>query len=343
MKSKSFMLMILSMGFGLIAAIGISQVMGRSKGSNQPAQKMAPVLVAADHLDMNALLTEENVKIENWPEAIIPEDAAVALEDITDMVVRTRLSKGMPIVKSTLINKNQQNVLTIPAGFKVVAIKVSGDDMIAGLLQPGDKVDVIGLFKRRNSDGQQQNTTKTFLKALRVFSVNNKMTAVEIRSESGNTGGAIVSLLVTEKQSEQIYFVQKTGEIKLVLRGDYVETDEEVEDLADIMDWGDEEEPEEEPEEAPEPQSNSLFSKFASSFGGAPKKSSMIIWSNGAAEQVFFEPGSIPQRSGAPMDLDGNSPAVLADPEEEDDADEEDSNGSEEIDRGLGQDQYPGQ
>ena len=81
MKSKSFMLMILSMGFGLIAAIGISQVMGRSKGSNQPAQKMAPVLVAADHLDMNVLLTEENVKIENWPEAIIPEDAAVALED----------------------------------------------------------------------------------------------------------------------------------------------------------------------------------------------------------------------------------------------------------------------
>lgn len=329
------MLMILSMGFGLIAAIGISQVMGRSNGTSQPVTQMAPVLVAADHLDMNALLTEENVKIENWPANIVPPDAAASIEEITDMVIRTRLSKGMPIVKSTIINKNKQNILTIPAGFKVVAIKVSGDDMIAGLLQPGDKVDVIGLFKRRNNVGQQQNTTRTFLKALRVFSVNNKMTAVEVRSESGNTGGAIVSLLVTEKQSEQIYFVQKTGEIKLVLRGDYVETDDEVQDLAGIMDWGDPE-PEAEPE--PQPQ-GSLLSKFASSFGGQQKKTSMIIWSNGSAEQVFFQPGSIPQKSGMAPVVD---PLDSGD-EEEDVEDDVDSNGSEEIDRGLGQDQYRSQ
>ncbi len=55
MKSKSFMLMILSMGFGLIAAIGISQVMGRNNGPAVKAPKMGPVLVAADHLDHNAL------------------------------------------------------------------------------------------------------------------------------------------------------------------------------------------------------------------------------------------------------------------------------------------------
>ncbi len=339
MKSKSFMLMILSMGFGLIAAIGISQVMGRSNSTAQPVTQMAPVLVAADVLDMNALLTEENVKIENWPANIIPEDAATTIEDIKDMIIRTRLSKGMPIQKSTIINKNKRNDLTIPEGFKVVAIKVTGEELIGGLLNPGDKVDVIGLFKRRSSTGQQQNTTRTFLKALRVFSVNNRMTAVEDRSEGGNSSGAIVSLLVTEKQSEQIYFVQKTGELKLVLRGDSMASDDETEDLEDIMDWGDEL-PEVAETEAEAPKS-SLFSKFASGFGSEPKKTSMIIWSNGSAEQVFFQPGAIPQRSV------GSVPAfdvpARNNVEEESGNDDDDSNVSEEIDRGLGQDQYRGQ
>jgi len=324
------------MGFGLIAAIGISQVMGRSNGTSQPVTQMAPVLVAADHLDMNVLLTEENVKIENWPANIIPEDAATTIEDINDMVIRTRLSKGMPIQKSSIINKNKQNILTIPEGFKVVAIKVSGDDTMSGLLNPGDKVDVIGLFKRRNNAGPQVNTARTFLKALRVFSVNNRMTASEDRSEGGNAGGAIVSLLVTEKQSEQIYFVQKTGELKLVLRGDYVATDEDVEDLSDIMDWGNNKPAEPEAD----PQQGSLFSKFASSFGGSQKKTSMIIWSNGNAEQVFFQPGAIPQRSGSAPSFD---PPATGNFDQEDVEDDVDSNGSEEIDRGLGQDQYRGQ
>jgi pilus assembly protein CpaB len=324
MKSKSFMLMILSMGFGLIAAIGISQVMGRSAGSSAPATVMGPVLVAADHLDMNVLLTTENVKIENWPANIIPEDAATTIEEISDMVIRTRLSKGMPIVKSTIINKNQRNDLTIPEGFKVVAIKVSGDDMIGGLLSPGDKVDVIGLFKRRNSLNVQQTTTRTFLKALRVFSVNNKMTANEDRQNGNGSGSAIVGVLVTEKQSEEIYYVQRTGEIKLVLRGDYVEGDNDVEALADIMDWDDLDD-DQEAEDAEE------AAAFATKSAG-PQGPSMIVWEGNSPTKVVFQSGAIPTRS------DGSSNRRSSQVDEDDDEDFDDS---EEIDRSLDEDQYP--
>ena len=243
MKSKSFMLMVLSMGFGLIAAIGISQVMGRNKASAQPVTKMGPVLVAADHLDMHTLLTAENVKIENWPANIIPEDAATSIEDIEGKVNMARMTKGMPLVTTTLINEKDRDIMNIPPGFKVVAIKVSGDDTLCGLLQPGDKVDIIGFFKKRGRTGQMQTTSRTFLKALQVFSINNSMSAGATRDGQGTgSGGAIVSLLVNEKQSEDIYYVQKTGEIKLVMRGDFHEGDNDSESLSDIMDWDSKEE-----------------------------------------------------------------------------------------------------
>ena len=292
MKSKSMMLMVLSMGFGLIAAIGISQVMGRSS-SAQPAVKMGSVLVAADHLDIHQLLTEENVKIENWPANIIPEDAVTSLEDITDKVVLSRLSKGMPIVGSQCISKKEhiQNGLAIPEGFKVVAIKVSGDDTISGLLKPGNKVDVIGFFKTRGSGGETQTTSKTFLKALRVWSVDGSRRAS--RDEGGSGGGnAIVGVLVNEKQSEDIYFAQKTGSIKLVLRGDYVEGDDEVEDLDDLMNWGKDSDGAEDEDMAKEV----MVSAGSSSKQPAAR---MVIWERGSPREITFAPNQLPTESGS--------------------------------------------
>lgn len=280
MKSKSMMLMVLSMGFGLIAAIGISQVMGRSS-SSQPATKMGPVLVAADHLDIHAPLTEENVKIENWPANIIPEDAVTSMEEIADMIVLSRLSKGMPIVSSQTVNEKEhtKNRLAIPEGFKVVAIKVAGDDTISGLLNPGDKVDVIGFFKKRDRDGQTQTSSKTFLKALRVWSVDGSVQANREQGGNGN-GSAIVGVLVNEKQSEDIYFAQKTGEIKLVLRGDYVEGDEDVEDLSDLFGGEDD------------------FSDPPTSFASMQPKQRMIIWERGSPREITFTPNQLPMEAG---------------------------------------------
>ena len=323
MKSKSFMLMILSMGFGLIAAIGISQVMGRNNSPVVAAPKMGPVLVAADSLDHKTLLGEENVRIENWPIEIIPEAAATSIEQITDMAIRTRMSKGLPIMMNDLVHKNEVSRLNIPDGYKVVAIKVSEDDTIAGLLNPGDRVDVIGLFKTTSRTGEKRSFSKTFLKGLRVFSVNSQMTAnTGSRSESSTRGNAIVGVLVTEKQSEAIVYVQKTGTLKLVLRGDELEVDNNDEDL---LAFG-----------LPDPEQEDLEDEENSrsmsvSFGG----NSMVIWEGNDPETFTFKAGSLPTSS-SPRNLIKNEGS-----EERDD--EESSDRFDESDRRLEEDQYRGE
>lgn len=327
MKSKSFMLMVLSMGFGLIAAIGISQVMGRSKTNAQPVIPMGPVLVAADHLEINSRLTEENVKIENWPTNIIPEGAATSLEDIKSMVVNARVGKGMPILGGSIVHEKDSTILKIPDGFKVSAIKVSGGDTICGLLNPGDKVDIIGFFKKRGRNGQMQTTSRTFLKGLRVFSVNANRRAGS-REEGTGAGGAIVGVLVNEKQSEDIYYVQKTGEIKLVLRGDYHEGDDNPESLDDIMDW---DEPEEladsmETEQEPEPNLDLAPNQTAS----------MVVWHGGQPPQVVTFQGD----SLVPQTASGGSTASSMGEEGDEEGEEDSGNfiGSEEDSRETQQD-----
>jgi len=220
MKSKSLVLMVLSLGFGLVAAIGISQVMGRNNNSEAPVIKTRAVIVAADDLEYKTLLTSENVKEEQWPIEIIPANAVTSLEQISDMATKTFVAKKMPISLSNIVHIKQLNNIHIPRGFTVIHIKVSADDTGNGLLQPGDRVNLIGHIKNRPA--------KTFLKGLRVFAVNAQLTAkTGSREEQGSKSDAIVGILANERQAEMIMQVQREGHLKLSFLGEDFDFEEE--------------------------------------------------------------------------------------------------------------------
>ncbi len=215
MKSKSIFLIAVSLGFGLVAAIGITQVMGRKAAEPKDTIKTVPVLVAIEDLDINPELQSEMFKVEEWPEEIVPEGVVSSLEEIENKVNRSRVGKKGPVYLTDLLNKNEVNNINIPAGFKVIGIKLSADDHLYGLLQPGDLVDVIGVFRGRGQNSGS--SSKTFLRKIRVFSVASRTSKSAERDPTAK-GSTIVGLLVTEKQSEQIVLVQKVADLKLVMR-----------------------------------------------------------------------------------------------------------------------------
>lgn len=128
-----------------------------------------------------------------------------------------------------------QDRIDIPKGHKVVAIKV-GSAGLAGLLSVGDKVDLLGVFKKRDQSNQWQTRSKTFLKNRRVFSIGSSRSNSRVSSGTLNSQ-AIVGVLVTEKQSDDIYFAQQKGDIKLVLRSEDSAGDDEPESLKEIETW----------------------------------------------------------------------------------------------------------
>ena len=338
MKSKSFMLMVLSMGFGLVAAIGISQVLGQKSPNAEPEKAMGPVITAAADLDPNTRLTAENVKMENWPLNIIPDDAATSLEDIEDMVNRNRLGKGMPIQLSVIVNEKSVASLSIPGNMKVVAIKVPSDDLFGGLLSPGDKVDVIGLFQKRDKKNPNRihQTSKTFLRGLQVFSINNSMKSQENREDSPTAGSnaAVVGVLATEDQAEAIYYVLKTAQIKLTLRGEESTNDDDIESLDEIMGWDLINEDETEPV--------GTIGKVTDGESVMEAKAlpSMTIWSGDSPENYTFTPGMLPQSTIPDINM---TPVVPINSDSANDDDEVDSDGSNEIDRNLDEDKYQGE
>jgi pilus assembly protein CpaB len=220
MKSKSLILMVVSLFFGLIAAVGISRVMGRnSSADTNPKTKLIPVVVATEFLDHDTQLSEKNCKIENWPAEIIPENSASSLEQLKLKAVTVRVNKGVPISMNDVIDITQISTLMIPPGFCLQGVKVSEEDVLNGLIQPGDHVDLIGFFEKQNSKGERDMRITTFMKNVKVFSVDG-VTRRESgpRKSEGSSGEKILGLLVTLKQAEQVVLVQRVATLRVVLR-----------------------------------------------------------------------------------------------------------------------------
>ena len=246
----------------------------------------------------------------------------------------------MPIQLSVIVNEKSVASLSIPSDMKVVAIKVPSDDLFGGLLSPGDKVDVIGLFTKRDKKNANRinQVSKTFLRGLQVFSINNSMKSVETREDSptAGTNSAVVGVLATEEQAEAMYYVQRTAQIKLTLRGEEATNDDDIESLDEILGWNLIDEEEDEPEEA----ENVLTVAGNDLKIESKNPPTMTIWSGNTPENYTFTPGLLPQSTIPDINM---APVVPVNSDDTDDDDEADSDGSNEIDRNLEEDQYQGE
>lgn len=224
MKSKQLVLVAIALICGIVSAIGIFQAIA-NKAPVAEKIPMGPVLVASDHIDMKAELTETNVRLENWPQHLIPEGAAADLEDVKGKFILTRLRSGQAVILEDVKPESELMIKNIPPGHKVINIKVPAEDLIGGLLEPGDRVDIIGIFNIRKN-GETESETKTFLKGIRVFNIGTSTSGGEANRTASAAG--IVGVLVTGKQSERIVWARKNGEIRLALVGDSVEESQDI-------------------------------------------------------------------------------------------------------------------
>jgi len=210
MKPKSMILLGVSGAFGLIAAALLTNAAGQPGSGAQ----MKGILIASEDMDIGTLLSPENSRIEQWPENIIPPGVVEAMEEATDKRVNVRLAKGAPVFQRDLVDKHAPQMLPIPEGKSVVGLKVPAEDHIAGLLQPGHIVDVIGVFDLKNKP-----FSRTFLHGLRVYSVSNRLSPDAVGETKSNESDITVSLIVSEKEAESLTLVSRVAKVKLAIRG----------------------------------------------------------------------------------------------------------------------------
>ncbi|MCA9184563.1 MAG: Flp pilus assembly protein CpaB [Planctomycetales bacterium] len=211
MRAKSMVLLLIALGCGLVASIGISQVMER--GSTGPLMpETREIFVATHDINISDKLDAANVKLEKWPIDKVPEGAITDFAAIDGHYAGSRLFQGEPILTQRLLDKDNSYATTIPDGFRVTAIKVTMDTAVSNLIRPGDRVDVVGFF--RKSQDVPETNTRVILRSVRVFSVNSDTTRE--RDKDGQIVNlTTVSLLIKEDQVETLMLADELGQLRL--------------------------------------------------------------------------------------------------------------------------------
>jgi len=236
-------LLLVVSGLFFLRAWLISQQPGTPAPAPVAAQAPAPspvkkVLVANVEIPTGTFLKDEMIRWQDWPsDAIDPNflvEGKVDPKTITGVgaVARRPIPAGQPITEGALARPGDRGFLAavLKPGMRAISIAVNEVSGLAGLIFPGDRVDVMlvhavpGAVVQSNSGGQADATVKaadhrvseTILQNVRILAIDQALGhAPGQPSQVART----ITIEVTPKQAELMAVAVQLGQLTLSLRG----------------------------------------------------------------------------------------------------------------------------
>ena len=245
MRPIVIVLIVLALGTGLIAAVLVRSFLASHQTPEQTANQAAAintqnVLVAARDITPGTVVGPDDIRWEPWPQNLLndrfvtqpapgqqpqPETNADPRQDFLDHIARRSIMAGEPMSREMVIKQGDRSVTSaaIAPGMRAVTINVTPASGVAGLILPGDHVDVVMNASVRDlaqltgwKDVIVRYTSETIMKDVRVVAINQKLAhdAKEGVAEIGN----LATLEVTPAQAERLFVSQQLGQLSLILR-----------------------------------------------------------------------------------------------------------------------------
>lgn len=181
----------------------------------------ARVLVASAAIPAGAILKAGDLRWQAWPGDPAASgyltSANTKIEQLTGAVVRTALAPGEPLSAGRVAQPGEHGVLAaaLQPGYRAVSVNVSASSSVAGLVLPGDRVDVI--LSRSLGDGvggPPRFESETVLTNVRVVGMDQRTTNEKKDAPVPQTA----TLEVTPKGAEILAVANDLGKLSLSLR-----------------------------------------------------------------------------------------------------------------------------
>lgn len=234
MKLKSLVLMAIAAACGLVAMVGVQQVLS---GDKKEKREVGTVLVATTDIPPGHPLNETNTTFKEWAKETIPEGAVTSKEQFEQRSLRVGAVPNEVIMQAKLGRKGDIGVSSaIPEGMRVATVQVNTTKTHSGSIMPGDRVDVVVTYKSKAPGVGMVTKTKTVLEFIQVFATDNIRQGSATSTASGEQAeinAKNISLLVTPDQYNLLMLAETKGQLTLALRS---AGDESIADAAPVDD-----------------------------------------------------------------------------------------------------------
>ncbi|QOV89268.1 Flp pilus assembly protein CpaB [Humisphaera borealis] len=234
MNVKSFIPLIAAVLLGLIALVVARSALNKS-GTAQTKDPVIGIVVATKDLPPGKELATDDLVVTRLPAESMPSGSFRTVQELIGRTTLQPLVKGQSIVEPLLAPTGAKGGLMglIPSGHRAMTVEVNEFSGLAGMLQPGARVDVVAALR----DEKGQSATRTILQNLEVRAVGRNINpAPVVEGAPPPPPSNNVTLLVTPRQAQIMNLATQNGRPWLVLRNnlDKETPDSELVTLAEL-------------------------------------------------------------------------------------------------------------
>jgi pilus assembly protein CpaB len=175
------------------------------------------------------------IELKEIPAKYVNERVAVDINEVAGRVVKSDILPGEQVLRDKLAKGKEDTdglSFVVQPGKRAVTVAVNQVSGVAGLIKPGDRVDVFGTFDLQGQEKASINSL--IIQNVDVLSVDQSavQTASSQDAKKNTTAGEhTITLQVTPEQAEPLILCSEKGTIRLGLRS---ATDQDIINLPSI-------------------------------------------------------------------------------------------------------------
>lgn len=240
-RTKATLFLVGAFLVAILVALAVLQIVRTYKESIEAANKppeTVPVVIAKRNLYTGIQITADDIVVRDVMPQMVPTDTDGAvvfrsLEEVLGRTPRERILTNEIIRGERLARRNAGEGLNaiITPGKRAMTVETDEASGLAGLLQPGNYVDVIVTLRPDDVTGRASYATETLLQGIQVLAVGSSLAPAEASTAAGgaNTKAAkeanrksksSATLELTLEEAEKLALASVRGELHLVLRSD---------------------------------------------------------------------------------------------------------------------------
>ena len=210
-------LVMLALIVGVLAASLAYFYLTKAETVSQELEPAQTVIVAKEMITPKTAITKEMIEYKTLKVSSILPSTYSNEEEVIGKYVKETIYPGETIIHERIADEKygkKHLAYSIPKGYRALTLPYNPVMGVAGFIQPGDFVDIIGTYAAEQNPSQKD-TSKIVLQNVLILAIG-QQTSVDINQDK--TSEATITIAVTPKDAERITFTDELASIRLILR-----------------------------------------------------------------------------------------------------------------------------
>ena len=215
-RTRSLVLLFLALASGVTAAwLSLSYLRREAQPLLNPTAGVGKAVVAAKDLPVGATLTEQDVRVIDWPGNAVPAGLIANPQDAIGRGIMAPVKLNEPLLDAKLAPRGAGGgmAVIIEPGKRALSLRVDDVVGVAGFVQPNTRVDILLTMSATGTSGEP--TTKAILQNISALAIGQ---TTQTNAQGQAQVVPVVTVLVSPEQAETLALASSQGRIQMAMR-----------------------------------------------------------------------------------------------------------------------------